>query len=166
MAASASMWVIAGGIDLSTGRRRPPTSSCLGGRAANAAYAATISGFYRRTVSPSEALAEDRTRGVTVNLRKLIVILAVLALLAAAGVAAAVAGSTGSAAAITTTATATTACTGEQGEQGEDEEENAATEVENAAAQVIQEALREQADDQSGDDDQGDEQGEDAGCDD
>src|SRR6266511_5006169 len=41
MAASASMWVIAGGIDLSTGRRRPPTSSCLGGRAANAAYAAT-----------------------------------------------------------------------------------------------------------------------------
>jgi hypothetical protein len=50
-----------------------------------------------------------------------------------------------------------------------DEESDAATEVEQAAAKVDQEAGRQRGDDQSGDDqqgEQGDEQGENDGCDD
>jgi ABC-type glycerol-3-phosphate transport system substrate-binding protein len=98
-------------------------------------------------------------------LRKLITILFATALLAGAGVAAAFAGSPGIAASGGTT---TTTCTS-QDDQGEnaqgDEESDAATEVEQAAAKVNQEAGRQQADDQSGDDQSGDDQGENDDCD-
>jgi len=97
-------------------------------------------------------------------LRKLITILFATALLAGAGVAAAFAGSPGIAASGGTTTTCTS-----QDDQGEnaqgDEESDAATEVEQAAAKVNQEAGRQQADDQSGDDQSGDDQGENDDCD-
>jgi nucleosome binding factor SPN SPT16 subunit len=100
------------------------------------------------------------------SLRKLIMILSTTALLAGAGVAGAFASSP---AHVTSGgATATTTCTGEddqgENEQG-DEESDAATEVEQAAAKVDQEAGRQQADDQSGDDQQGDDQDENDDCD-
>jgi ABC-type glycerol-3-phosphate transport system substrate-binding protein len=98
------------------------------------------------------------------NPRKLITTLAAFALLAGAGVAGALASSPAQAPA--GTSTATIACD-DQGEQGENEEADAATEVEQAATEVDQEAAREQADDQEGDDqpgEQGDEQGENEDC--
>ena len=102
------------------------------------------------------------------SLRTLIMILAATALLAGAGVAGAFASSPGHAQSGGTTATTT--CTGgdDQGENEQgDEESDAATEVEQAATKVDQEAGRQQADDQSGDDqqgEQGDEQGENDDC--
>ena len=99
-------------------------------------------------------------------LRKPITILFATALLAGAGVAAAFAGSPGIAASGGTTATTTCTSQDDQGENAQgDEESDAATEVEQAAAKVNQEAGRQQADDQSGDDQSGDDQGENDDCD-
>src|SRR5204863_176746 len=95
------------------------------------------------------------------SLRRLIMILAATALLAGAGVAGAFASSPGHATLGVTTATTT--CTGKD-DQGDnehgDEESDAASEVEQAAAKVDQEAGRQQGDDQTGYESQADEQGE------
>jgi hypothetical protein len=100
------------------------------------------------------------------TLRKLITILFATALLAGAGVAVAFASSPGHAVSGGTTATTTCPDQDDQGENEQgDEESDAATEVEQAAAKVNQEAGREQADDESGDDQQGDDQGENDDCD-
>jgi Sec-independent protein translocase protein TatA len=109
------------------------------------------------------------------NPRKLIMILIATALLAGAGVAGAFASSPGHAVSGGTSATTGTTTCSDQGQQGEDDqgqdeqdqqdqESDAATEVEHAAAQVGQEAGRQQSDDQSGDDQPGDDQGEDGDC--
>src|SRR6266487_6036605 len=123
------------------------------------------------SASLADTCLEHRTdhKGASpMSLRKLITIVAATALLAGAGVAGAFASSP---AHVTSGgATATTTCTGEddqgENEQG-DQESDAATEVEQAATKVDQEAGRQQADDQSGDDqqgEQGDEQGENDDC--
>ena len=101
------------------------------------------------------------------DLRKLITMLVALGVLAGAGVAGALASSpTRSADATPTT---TTVCAGHD-QQGDNEEADAATEIDQAADEVEQEATRQQADDQNGDDqpaEQGDDdQGENEGCDD
>jgi hypothetical protein len=115
------------------------------------------------TVIGAERIRTTETKGQAVmELRKLITTFAALALLAGAGVAGAFAGSPAAG-----PATTTTSCT-DQDQQGENEEADAATEVEQTATEVEQEAAREQADDESGDDqpgEQGDEQGENEDCD-
>jgi hypothetical protein len=116
-----------------------------------------------KTVIDAERIRTTETKGQAVmELRKLITTFAALALLAGAGVAGAFAGSPAAG-----PATTTTTCT-DQDQQGENEEADAATEVEQAATEVEQEAAREKADDESGDDqpgEQGDEQGENEDCD-